>query len=752
MTVAAEALKVIPERIPPSLTALPRWVCWPSLENKQPIQLGGRPASSKDPSTWSTYGDAFNAYERCGYAGVGIVLGDGLAGLDLDDVRDPETGAVEEWAMCFVRALDSYAEVSPSGTGVKVFVRGKWPMDRKDNERGIECYNGLDANGEHGRYFTVTGHRLDGAPAEANERTAKMAEVFGTMFPPQENRREFNGTPDSEIALQALAGLSPARAVGYHDWLSVGMALHSVGDELLAAWDAWSASCSEKYVSGECARKWKTFKGGKITLGSLIWMAKQDGWTPKGSRAASSNRTGKPGTVTSSDTGNAQRLIEDHGRDLRHCHPWATWHVWTGSHWRLDDTGEVVRRAKDTFRQRLAHAAAALAECDDGDKPAKVKAAAWALRSLDAHRLRAALDLARSEPGIPIVPGEMDCDRWSLNVLNCTLDLRTGTRREHRREDLITRVCSVEHDPGATCPTWDRCLQRWQDGNDDMIEYLQRAVGYSLTGDVSEQCLFFLHGDGANGKTTFLMVLLALLGDYGVQAVADLLMLKHGETHPTERADLHGRRFVCTIETEDGRRMAEALTKQLTGGDKIRARRMRQDFWEFVPTFKLWLAANHKPRITGTDMAIWRRIKVIPFTVTIPAEEKDPHMGDKLKAELPGILAWAIRGCQKWQRNGLAEPDEVRAATDRYRAEQDVVGSWIAECCVVGPDYRCKASALMESITAWSKNSGEQAPNKNALAARLEARGYVKYMSNGTWYRGLAVRSDGTEGAEDVSG
>jgi putative DNA primase/helicase len=475
-----------------------------------------------------------------------------------------------------------------------------------------------------------------------------------------------------------------------------------------------------------------------------------------------------PPTLT--DTGNAARLVTDHGLDLRFCHPWGTWLCWIRTHWKEDDTGEVMRRGKRTLRSLLTWAIRKLAECPDLDpedestdgQRARLKAVvAWCLKSLAAPRRNAMIELARSE--LPILPAAMDRDGWLLNCRNGTLDLRTGQLRPHRREDYITRFCPVEFDPAALCPTWERCLRDWQPstqqgdqtGNPRMIEFIQRAVGYSLTGEVSEQVFFFLYGEGANGKSVFLATILALLGDYAIQAIAELLLAKRGEAHPTERADLFGKRFVATIETEDGRRMAEALLKQLTGGDRIRARRMRQDFWEFSPTHKIWLAANHRPAIHGTDYAIWRRVKVLPFAATIPPEKRDPRLATKLRAELPGILAWAVRGCLAWQREGLGEPEEVTEATAAYRAEQDVVSAWLTECCLRGPNYRCRASALMASISAWCKIAGQAAPTQTAFGRRLSALGYESYTSNGTWYRGLAVRSEvmeGLEGTEPPSG
>ena len=335
----------------------------------------------------------------------------------------------------------------------------------------------------------------------------------------------------------------------------------------------------------------------------------------------------------------------------------------------------------------------------------------------DAKRISASLELAKSEPDVPILPGDLDCDPMLLNCPDCTIDLRTGKALEHRREDYLTKLCPVPFDPAATCPLWLKVLDRIMDGNQDLVSYLQRVVGYCLTGDVREQVLWFFHGVGANGKSTFLNVIRALMGGYAMQSVSELLMAKTNESHPTERADLCGRRLVCTIETDDGKRLAESLLKQLTGGDTVRARKMHQDFFEFAPTWKIILAANHKPVVKGTDHAIWRRIKLVPFTVTIPPEEKDANLAEKLKLELPGILAWGVPGCLDWQRSGMQEPEEIRAATDAYRAEQDTLAAFIVGCCVSIREARVQASRLFDAYQAWS---GDRWTTQKSFTQKME--------------------------------
>lgn len=439
------------------------------------------------------------------------------------------------------------------------------------------------------------------------------------------------------------------------------------------------------------------------------------------------------------DLGNARRLVALHGKDLRYCHPFGRWYVWDGRRWREDATAAVERLAKATVQEIYAEAAGIE---DDATRRALVK---HALRSERRERLAAMLSLARSEPGIPVLPEELDRDPYLLNVATGTLDLRTGELRPHRREDLITRVLDVEYDPEAQCPLWLAFLNRVMEGNQQLIGFLQRAIGYCLTGDVSEQVLFLAYGTGANGKTVFLRTLLNLLGPYGKPTDPELLLARHGEAHPTGIADLMGARLAVVMETEEGRRLNETLTKWLTGGDRLKARFMRQDFFEFEPTHKIWIATNHLPTIRGTDYAIWRRIRLIPFTVTIPEDERDPHLVEKLRDELPGILAWAVRGCLAWQREGLKTPEEVKHATAAYKREQDVLAAFLEAYCVIGADARAMARDLYAAYCTWCGENGEKAMSQRQFGARLAERGFER-VRLGTGYQWRGV---GLAGADD---
>jgi len=430
------------------------------------------------------------------------------------------------------------------------------------------------------------------------------------------------------------------------------------------------------------------------------------------------------GSYLCTDTGNAERLADRHGANLRYCHPWGKWLVYDGTRWRVDDRGAVVRLAKDTARSIFEEAKEATT-----DEAAK-RLGKWASSSLSEGKLKSMIGLAQSEPGIPVLPEELDVPTDLLNVLNGTIDLLSGELREHRREDLITKIAPVEYAPEAKAPTWHRTLERVLPSA-ALRAFFKKLCGYALTGDVSEQLLAVLYGTGANGKSTILNALLTVLGDYGMQAAPDLLLAKKG-SHPTELADLFGMRCVASIEVEDGSRLAESLVKQLTGGDRVKARRMRQDFWEFEPTHKVLMACNHKPQVRGTDNAIWRRIKLVPFTETIPAAEQDKALPDKLRAEAAGILAWAVEGCLEWRREGLQAPEEVREATGAYRAEMDVLGAFLRECCELGSEYNVAAKDLYGAYRFWCEDNGERPETQRRFGSRLTERGGFERYRGGS--------------------
>ena len=419
------------------------------------------------------------------------------------------------------------------------------------------------------------------------------------------------------------------------------------------------------------------------------------------------------------DVGNASRLVRLHGTQLRYGHEIKQWYVWDEQRWRPDAAGAIYLLARSVPRS-LYEIAAVQKDEKEGEHLYK-----HALRSEAEPRIRAMVSLAQSEPGIPVRLNELDSNPMLLNVANGTIDLKTGKLRPHRPTDMITKLTPVPYDPKALCPTWRRFLDEIFDGNKDLIAYVQRATGYSLTADVSEEVLFFLYGSGANGKTTLLNAIHDMLGEYATQSAPDVLIAKTNPSHPTELADLAGHRFVVATEVEEGKHLAEALVKQLTGRDKIKARKMRQDFSEFDPTHKIFLAANQKPVVRGTDHGIWRRIHLIPFNVTFTEAEQDKQLPEKLRDEFPGILAWAVQGCLEWQRSGLCPPAAVMGATETYRNEMDVVGSFMEECLIKRIGASISFIHLYQEYRDWCDRTGETAVNSRTFTAKLKGKGLV---------------------------
>ena len=437
------------------------------------------------------------------------------------------------------------------------------------------------------------------------------------------------------------------------------------------------------------------------------------------------------------DTGNADLLVEMYGDEILYCGKEKKWYTWNGRQWEPDYAERMQALAK-TVAVTLQEEARA--HDDDDHKGWK-----WAVKSANAPGLGNMATVARDL--VPVSPDEFDQAPWLLNVANGTIDLHTGELQDHNPADKFTKISPVEFDPKAECPRWDEFLREVVPDS-EVRRFLQRAVGCSLVGEPAEHALFFLHGDGANGKSTFLGALQAVLGrDYAIQAAPKLLLKKDRDPHTTDLVDLRGTRLVICSEIGEGQSFNEELVKQLTGGDAIRGRRLYENNEEFNPSHQLWIAANTIPTIVGTDEAIWRRFQLIPFTVCVPEGKRDAGLPQKLREELSGILNWAIRGCLAWQRDGLLPPEAVRSSSQECRKEMDTLGRFLDERVVKARGETLSSMALYEDYKRWCEEQGIRSEAHGVFAKKLKPRGFTKRKTRGVMvYDDIRLASRGVEG------
>ncbi len=756
------ALPVNSESIPAELKALPQWLGW-KLElidgrnTKVPYQAKypRRKASTTKPATWATFDKALAAYKRGEFDGIGFVpLGtDPYTALDIDKCRDKVTGELAPRAAEIVKLFSSYTEVSPSGTGIRIFVKGRLkvtadgePTERTRSKAGdFEVYDGLTAKREQGgRYLTMTGHRLNEFDIE--ERQAELEQVYDEKFAPKEPEKNkaagvrFTATAPGDVELLELirnskqgpkfkrlwAGDTSEYATDQNDGASeADQALCNI----LAFWTNRDAERIHRLfsLSGLNRDKWQERDDYRDrTIKNALDLVKE-GYSP-GAKLQAYDRLETAYATTeptrplhlfkNTDMGNAERLKDRHGHGIRYCHE-VGFFVWDEKRWRVDPSGsEVERRAKETIRAGYVEAATI-----DNDEVRRAFIE-FLVRSENRSRISAMTELVRSEPGMAVQINDFDRDPYFLNCLNGTVDLRTGQLRPHRREDLITQLVPVEYDPNATCPTWDDFQAKISGGSSELVNFKQKAFGYALTGTTLEQVIFICFGTGANGKSTELEVLREMLGDFAKGTEFSSFEQQRTGSIRNDLARLRGARFVTAVESDQGSSLSESVVKSLTGGDSITARFLHREYFEFTPTFTVFLATNHKPRIKGTDHGIWRRIRLIPYNVTIPTAEQDKCLRDKLTAELPGVLAWAVQGCLAWQQDGLTPPESVQAATEMYREEMDSLADFLREYFETGEVLTVPKKDIRDLYLHHCKESGNHAMSTGALKQALLERGY----------------------------
>ena len=700
--------KVTLKNIPEELIEFDQWVAWKAIHTENKIKKipinpkTGLTAKVNDPDTWTSYEDAVNCLENGGVDGIGFVFtkNDPFVGIDFDKCFVDET--ISETTEALIHQIGSYTEISPSGKGLHTIIKGQLP-EGGIREGKLEIY-------DTGRFFTVTGNHLPDTPSEIMDCSGKVDALLKNHFtrtrPVDSDRSILENAFKKNEKLKSLweghyqgypsqseADLALCKMLAYHfnnNPLAIDRMFRKSG-LFRDKWDKSHSSSGKSY--------------GHMTIEKVLSSP-----TP-----GQGHEKGKI-SFNCSDLGNAERMAHHCGNDIKYCHQWKKWLVWDGVKWADDETGLVNTFAKNTVRKIYEEAK----HSEDDNKRQSI--ARHALISESNGRIKAMVSLAQSE--LPVRPDEFDKNKFFLNCQNGTIDLSTGTLSPHRKEDYITKSAPVLYDETATCPQWEKFLARIMDNNKDLIKFIQRAVGYSLTGDVSEQCLFLFWGAGANGKSTFLRTIGTLLGDYSQHTATETLLIKKQGAIPNDLARMKGARFVSASEAEKEHKLAENLIKQMTGDDLISARFLHQEWFEFEPEYKIFLGTNNKPIIKGNDYAIWRRIKLVPFKIIIPEEERDRNLLQKLKQELSGILNWAIKGCLEWQLYGLGTPAEVTDATNEYRNEMDFLNNFISDCCIIGPDQSVQSKELYLAYSKWCEENGEYQLKQASFGRKLQEKGF----------------------------
>lgn len=742
------------DKIPQDMRTLKNWVCWKAIPRagkltKIPInpRTGGQ-AQSNNSETWADFDTAVSA--SVNFSGIGFMFSNsGYFGVDIDGIED----AIEDYkhdntdsdniVSEFVYTLQSYAEYSPSGRGIHIICRGSLPPSgrRKNN---VEMY-------ESGRFFTVTG-----IPCSEFAETRDCTESIKSLH---EKYIGGGSEPTTGIIRNPLPlNLSEAEVIRLAENSKQGEAfrrlysgqwntLYSSQSEadmafcnMLAFWCRCDEQFMDKiYRSSNLMRdKWDRMQSGstygKITLQKAIKSCNKT-YEPEPEYAITigSNPVPKPKKkmYTFDDTGNAERFTDVFKDNIRYSFVNKKWLYFDGRKWCFDITGTIRRMADEVVEQMRGDMDFYVENSPaDMDTDEAEKAFMKHLKQSRSSRAKDAM-VKESQHRNPITPSQLDVHQSLLNTPNGIINLRTGELLPHDREKYITKITNTEYTDKIDCPLWEQFLKDIFNGDTELINYIQKAVGYSLTGSTKENCAFFCYGTGRNGKSTFIDIISEALGDYGTNIQPETIMVKQTSSGPnSDIARLKGARFVTSAEPNEGVRLNEGLLKQLTGGDRVTAARKYEDEFEFTPEFKLWMSTNHKPIIRGTDVGIWSRIRLIPFTVRIPDDKIDRNLKHKLKQELPGILHWAVEGCLMWQREGLNMPAAIKAANAEYRGEMDTVQAFVDECCVVGAGEE-STKRLYESYSEWVKENNEYSGMSRRKFTEKMLENYKMRQSNG---------------------
>lgn len=737
------------KNIPDELKKLKQWVCWQGDKLPRNPYTGGN-AQSNNKETWSDFDTAIKALDKYHFDGIGFMFANGYFGVDLDKCLD-NTDFIDE----FVETLQSYTEISRSGNGIHIICKGTLP-DGARRRGNVEMYSS-------GRYFIMTGKLYNPNYTEIKDCTESIKLLHNKYLyteKPQVAPRVIQklDMDDNEIVDKARNCRTGSlfQLLYSGNWQGVYNSQSEADLALcnhLAFWTQKDAAQIDRIfrTSGLYRDKWDSKRGaytyGETTIQKAITNCVEV-YEPKYEsddtslavgvfRSGDSKLDFPKNVYDMTDTGNAQRLRNKYVGNIKYSYIQKEWYYWTGKVWQVDNSGEIKKLAdviiddmkKEAFR----------ADGDIQDELLK-----WCNRTASSKGKTNMITETQHLEGIPVQPDEFDAYTDYINCQNGIVNLRTGELLPHDSNFMMTRICYTDYDTTCGEPKlWLKFLNDVCNGDKELINYLQKCVGYSLSGSIREQCAFFIYGIGNNGKSTFLDTISDLMGTYASNVQPETIMVKKNDGGAnSDIARLKSSRFVTSVEPNEGVRLNEGLVKQLTGGDKVTCRFLYGKEFEYVPEFKIWIGTNHKPTIRGTDVGIWRRIKLIPFEVNIPKDKVDKTLKYKLRKELPQIFNWAVQGCIKWQQEGLELPKCVQDATKEYKAEMDILTNFMEQCVEI--DYKSPepimAPQLFNLYTIWAQKNNEYQMTSRKFYTEIAKKVPEKTrIHEGVCYKGIKL-------------
>lgn len=757
--------------IPQELKGYKNWVCWQAYPDpkshsgisKKPInpRTGGF-AMPNNSDTWSDFDTAVR--ESVKYSGIGFMFSNSpFFGVDLDDmpqdIEDYQNGGADNIISEFVNTLQSYTEFSQSKTGVHIICKGTLPEGRrkaKNDSGGFEMY-------ENGRFFVVTGDYCSeyGYINDCAESVKPLhSKYLGKTAEPKPNRQNItvnlNSVDDIVRAACSAKNGSLFKALYSGDFSAY--ASQSEADmafcNMLAFWCGCDTDKMDAIFrqSGLMRDKWDRKQSGTtygiITLQKAVSGCTQT-YNPKqhndysisiGNSKIQAVDEEKMRAYTFDDMGNAERFVDLFGENVRYCYTEKKWYFYNSMRWSVDNLGVILRMADKCVEDMKAEAKLYL-QADEESGGDMAKNFEKHMKSSRSNKSKKAM-LNEVEHHLPILPIQMDRYKMALNTPSGIINLKNGDVKAHNPEYYFTKITSVDCAEVADCPRWLAFLDDIFAGDKDLIRYIQKAVGYSLTGSTAEQCAFFLYGTGRNGKSTFIDVIRDVFGDYAANIQPETIMVKSSQSNAinSDIARLKGARLVTSVEPNEGVRLNEGLLKQLTGDDTVTARKLYSEEFEFKPEFKLWMATNHKPIIRGTDTGIWRRIHMIPFNVQIPEDKVDKNLTHKLKAEMTGIFKWCIDGCLMWQKEGLQMPAAVLKSVREYKREMDVISAFIEDKCTL--EGTVQASMLYAAYVSWADSNNEYCMSNTKFSTELAKRFEKVRGKNYNFFNGISLSKE----------